>query len=78
MPPVTTTAYIGRKLWSGAAIYFNPEMAGSNGLSSTLGIAGFPNGETRIGLHRQWHMCFYIPGQQINLDESHLIHWMTV
>jgi high affinity Mn2+ porin len=47
---VTTTAYLGRKLWSGAALYFNPEMAGGEGLSSTLGIAGFPNGETfRIG-----------------------------
>jgi high affinity Mn2+ porin len=47
---VTTTAYIGRKLWTGAALYFNPEMAGGQGLSSTLGIAGFPNGETfRIG-----------------------------
>jgi hypothetical protein len=28
------------------SIYFNPEMAGGQGLSSTLGIAGFPNGET--------------------------------
>ena len=47
---VTSTAYIGRKLWKGAAIYFDPEMAGGKGLSSTLGIAGFPNGETfRIG-----------------------------
>jgi high affinity Mn2+ porin len=47
---VTSTAYIGRKLWSGASVYFDPEMAGGEGLSSTLGIAGFPNGETfRIG-----------------------------
>ncbi|MDP4148319.1 MAG: carbohydrate porin [Bacteroidota bacterium] len=47
---VTSTVYIGRKLWKGAALYFNPEMAGGKGLSSTRGIAGFPNGETfRIG-----------------------------
>ncbi len=47
---VTTTAYIGRQLWKGASVYFDPEMAGGKGLSSTLGIAGFPNGETfRIG-----------------------------
>ena len=47
---VTSTLYLGRKLWKGAAIYFNPEMAGGSGVSSTLGIAGFPNGETfRIG-----------------------------
>ncbi len=47
---VTTTAYIGRKLWNGGSLYFNPEMSGGEGLSKTLGIAGFPNGETfRIG-----------------------------
>jgi high affinity Mn2+ porin len=47
---VTTNASIGRKLWKGATVYFDPEMAGGKGLSSTLGIAGFPNGETfRIG-----------------------------
>jgi len=46
----TATLYIGRRLWRGASIYFNPEMAGGKGISSTLGIAGFPNGETfRIG-----------------------------
>jgi high affinity Mn2+ porin len=47
---VTTTLFFGRKLWTGAALYFDPEMAGGGGLSSTRGIAGFPNGETfRIG-----------------------------
>jgi len=47
---VTSTLFLGRKLWKGAAIYFNPEMAGGAGVSKTVGIAGFPNGETfRIG-----------------------------
>jgi high affinity Mn2+ porin len=47
---VTTTLFLGRKLWKGAALYFNPEMAGGGGISGTRGIAGFPNGETfRIG-----------------------------
>jgi high affinity Mn2+ porin len=47
---VTSTVYIGRRLWQGASIYFNPEMAGGRGIGSTLGVAGFPNGETfRIG-----------------------------
>jgi high affinity Mn2+ porin len=47
---VTSTIYLGRTLWKGAALYFNPEMAGGSGLSSTRGVAGFPNGETfRIG-----------------------------
>src|SRR5215472_7049343 len=47
---VTSTLYIGRKLWKGAAFYFNPELSGGRGLSSALGIAGALNGETyRIG-----------------------------
>ncbi|MBC7424151.1 MAG: carbohydrate porin, partial [Ferruginibacter sp.] len=47
---VTTTLFLGRKLWKNAALYFNPEIAGGSGLSSAKGIAGFPNGEIfRIG-----------------------------
>jgi high affinity Mn2+ porin len=47
---VTSTLFLGRKLWRGASIFFNPEMAGGAGVSSTRGVAGFPNGETfRIG-----------------------------
>ena len=47
---VTSTIFVGVKLWQGASVYFNPELAGGNGLSSVTGIAGFPNGETpRIG-----------------------------
>lgn len=46
----TNTYYIGRRLWHNAAMYFNPEIAGGEGLSKALGVAGFPNGETfRIG-----------------------------
>ncbi|MFT4023775.1 MAG: hypothetical protein QM664_08335 [Flavihumibacter sp.] len=47
---LTSTFYLGRRLWKGAEIYFNPEISGGRGMSSALGIAGFPNGETfRIG-----------------------------
>src|SRR5215469_9200885 len=47
---VTSTLFIGRKLWKGAAFYFNPELSGGRGLSSALGMAGALNGETyRIG-----------------------------
>ncbi len=47
---ITSTLFIGRKLWKGAAVYFNPEIAGGKGISKATGIAGFPNGETfRIG-----------------------------
>ncbi len=47
---VTSTLYLGRRLWKGAAFYFNPEIAGGEGIGGTKGIAGFTNGETfRIG-----------------------------
>lgn len=47
---VTSTLFIGYRLWQGGAFYVNPEVAGGRGVGKTLGIAGFPNGETfRIG-----------------------------
>ncbi|HLK27173.1 MAG TPA: carbohydrate porin [Puia sp.] len=47
---ITSTMFIGRKLWKGAAIYLNPELSGGKGLSYALGVAGALNGETyRIG-----------------------------
>jgi high affinity Mn2+ porin len=39
------TAFAGVGLWSGAAVYVNPEIDQGFGLSDTLGIAGFPSGE---------------------------------
>lgn len=70
---VTSTAFLGRKLWPGASVYFNPEMAGGQGLSSTLGIAGFPNGETfRIGADQTVvYVARIFLKQQINLDREH-------
>ena len=47
---VTATLFLGKKLWKGAAFYFNPEISGGAGLSYSLGVAGALNGETyRIG-----------------------------
>ncbi len=47
---ITSTLFGAARLWKGASIYFNPELSGGAGLSKTLGIAGFPNGETfRVG-----------------------------
>ena len=47
---LTTTLFLGHKLWKNGALYFNPEIAGGSGISSAKGIAGFTNGETfRIG-----------------------------
>src|SRR5450755_1590387 len=70
---VTSTAFIGRKLWSGASLYFDPELAGGQGLSSTLGIAGFPNGETfRIGADQTVvYVARLFLRQKIMLDREH-------
>jgi high affinity Mn2+ porin len=47
---ITSTLFIGRKLWNGAAFYVNPELSGGRGLSYAVGVAGALNGETyRIG-----------------------------
>jgi len=47
---ITSTLFGAARLWKGAEAYFNPEISGGSGLSKTLGVAGFPNGETfRVG-----------------------------
>lgn len=47
---LTTTLFVGRKIWKNGSIYFSPEITGGNGLSMTHGFAGFPNGEIyRVG-----------------------------
>ena len=47
---ITSTLFLGTRLWKGAGVFMNPEIAGGAGLSGTLGVAAAPNGETyRIG-----------------------------
>jgi high affinity Mn2+ porin len=47
---LTATIFWGTKLWKGAAIYINPEVAGGGGISSARGVAAFTNGEAfRVG-----------------------------
>jgi high affinity Mn2+ porin len=47
---LTTTLFLGRRLWKNASFYYNPEISGGQGLSGAKGIAGFTNGETfRVG-----------------------------
>ena len=49
----TTTLFLGRALWPGGELYYNPEVTQGTGLSGTIGVAGFPNGEaTRAGSKR--------------------------
>ena len=44
---MSATAYLGRTLWEGGALYFDPEFNQGFGLSRTSGVAGFPNGEAQ-------------------------------
>lgn len=47
---VTSTLFLGTRLWKGASVFINPELAGGSGLSQALGVAAATNGETfRIG-----------------------------
>ncbi|MES2378557.1 MAG: carbohydrate porin [Bacteroidota bacterium] len=47
---ITSTFFGVARLWKGAQLVFNPEISGGAGVSKTLGVAGFPNGETfRVG-----------------------------
>lgn len=43
----SATAFVGLRLWDGAQLYFDPEVDQGFGLSQTLGVAGFPNGEAQ-------------------------------
>jgi len=43
---VTATLFMGLRMpWEGGAFYFDPEVAGGEGLSRVQGIASFPNGD---------------------------------
>jgi high affinity Mn2+ porin len=47
---ITSTLFLGTRLWKGASIFLNPELAGGEGLSTVFGVADATNGETfRIG-----------------------------
>ena len=45
---VTATLFIGRRLWTGAEIYFDPEVPEGEGLSSTVGMAANPQSITAL------------------------------
>jgi high affinity Mn2+ porin len=47
---VVMDLFTGVRLWKGGEVYFQPELSGGRGLSSTLGVAAFPSGEVyRVG-----------------------------
>jgi len=43
----SATAFVGLRLWRGAELYVDPEIDQGFGLSDTLGVAAFPNGEAQ-------------------------------
>jgi high affinity Mn2+ porin len=43
----TMSAYAGVRVWDGGAVYYNPELLQGFGLSDTIGLAGFSNGEAQ-------------------------------
>lgn len=43
----TATLFLGLKLFEGTELYYNPEYSQGFGLSRTLGVAGFVNGEAQ-------------------------------
>jgi high affinity Mn2+ porin len=45
----TSTAFLGWRPWAGGEVYLNPELDQGFGLNSTLGLAGFANGEAQKG-----------------------------
>lgn len=47
---VTSTLFLGTRLWQGASFFINPEIAGGSGLSGSMGVGASTNGETyRVG-----------------------------
>ncbi len=43
---ITATLFLGSRLWQGASVYLNPEIAAGSGLSGSLGVGASTNGET--------------------------------
>jgi high affinity Mn2+ porin len=43
----SNSLYLNVRLWDGGELYYNPELLQGFGLSDTLGVAGFPNGEAQ-------------------------------
>jgi len=72
------TAFLGLRLWEGAAAYLDPEVDQGFGLDDTLGMAGFPSGEAyKVGARNPY---FRLPRafvrQVIGLDGQAPPTWL--
>jgi len=43
----SNSLYLNARLWEGGEVYYNPELLQGFGLSDTVGVAGFPSGESQ-------------------------------
>ena len=43
----SNSLFLNVRLWDGGEVYYNPELLQGFGLSDTVGVAGFPNGEAQ-------------------------------
>ncbi len=43
----TASAFLGLRLWTGAELYYNPELLQGFGVANTVGAGGYPNGEAQ-------------------------------
>jgi hypothetical protein len=79
----TSTLFLGRRLWEGAELYVNPELAGGQGDSHVLGLGAAPNGEiyrvdsselkvslARLFLRQTWN--FSGEGEPVTADQNQL------
>ena len=76
---VSSTAFVGVRLWDGTDIYINPEITQGFGLSETVGVAGFPNMEAqkaafpfpRVDMARLYvKQTFGLGGEQETIEDG--------
>ena len=76
---MSATAFLGYRPWDGTEIYVNPELMQGFGLSQTLGVADFPNGEAqksnfpipRIDIARIFvRQTFGLGGEQETIEDG--------
>jgi high affinity Mn2+ porin len=86
---VSSTLYLGAKLWEGGAVYADPEMFAGQGIGHGFGVAGYPNGDLNrvstehptVFLARAFYrqsIGFGGPTEQIEADQDQLARTVDV
>jgi high affinity Mn2+ porin len=77
----SATAFLGLRPWEGAEVFYAPELAQGYGLSGTLGLAGFSNGEAQKAGFAYPHyntsrlflrQTFGLGGEQETIEEDNI------